>query len=366
MQDNSRFCGKTGRTRRHFSPPLLIVLLLLSLSGPVIVRTHGAPAKYFDPQSRPSRTVNPSSGEGHMLFGDFKVDDSKVSGPKPETFTIILYTITNSVVARDTVSNRGRYRFLNVQNGDYYIIVEVDNREVARLSVKVMDPQKTEIRHDIELEWRGDPVAGESKKGSATVAAGYDKRTLANQALFDKALDAIRKNDARQAGALLNQVVSADARDFEAWTELGTLYFKQDKTGDAEKAYTHALTERPTYLLALLNLGRLRISLKNFEGAIECLSRAVEVEPQSADANFFLGEAYLQIRKGSKAVGYLNEAIRLDPVGKADAHLRLAALYRAAGLKDKAWAEYEQFLAKKPDYPEKKMIQQYITENKKP
>jgi tetratricopeptide (TPR) repeat protein len=110
----------------------------------------------------------------------------------------------------------------------------------------------------------------------------------------------------------------------------------------------------------------LRISQKNFEGAIEPFSQAVEVEPQSADANFFLGEAYLQIKKGSKAVGYFNEAIRLDPVGKAEAHLRLAALYRAAGMKDKAVAEYEQFLAKKPDYPERKMIQQYIIENKKP
>ncbi len=61
----------------------------------------------------------------------------------------------------------------------------------------------------------------------------------------------------------------------------------------------------------------------------------------------------------------LNEAIRLDPVGKAEAHLRLAALYNAARMRDKAAAEYEQFLAKKPDYPEKKALEQYIRENKK-
>lgn len=365
MQINTRFRSRDGRIRRHFSLASLIAVLVYSLSGGVTART-GAPGNYFDPQSRQGRTANPSSGEGHTLFGDFKVDDSKVSGPKPETFSIILYTLANAVVARDTVSNRGRYRFLNLPNGDYYIVVEMENREIARLSVRVFDPQKTDIRHDIELEWSGGPAAGEPKKGSATVAVGYDNRTSANKALFDKALDAIRRNDARQAIALLNQIVSADARDFEAWTELGTLYFKQDKLGDAEKAYLRALTERPNSLLTLLNLGKLRISQKNFDGAIESLSKAVEVEPQSADANFFLGEAWLQIKKGSKAVGYFNEAIRLDPIGKAEAHLRLAALYRAAGVKDKAVAEYEQFLAKKPDYQDKKMIQQYITENKKP
>jgi Tfp pilus assembly protein PilF len=91
----------------------------------------------------------------------------------------------------------------------------------------------------------------------------------------------------------------------------------------------------------------------------------VQVHPGSSDAQYLLGESYLQIKKGSKAVGYLNEAIRLDPIGKADAHLRLAALYNGAGMKDRAAAEYEQFLAKKPDYADKKKLEQYIKDNKK-
>ena len=105
---------------------------------------------------------------------------------------------------------------------------------------------------------------------------------------------------------------------------------------------------------------------KNFEGAIEPLTTAVTVQPTSADANYYLGEAYLQIKKGSKAVGYLYEALKLDPVGKADAHLRLATLYNAVGLKDKAAAEYEQFLKKVPGYPDKKKLEAYIAANKKP
>ena len=77
-------------------------------------------------------------------------------------------------------------------------------------------------------------------------------------------------------------------------------------------------------------------------------------------------QAYLQIKKGSLAVGYLNEAIKLDPMGMADAHLRLAVLYNAVGMKDKAAAEYEEFLKKRPDDPEKQQLQAYITANKKP
>lgn len=354
MQNHTRFGSKTERTKLWL--PLLLMLLML------FAQTGGASSNYVTHQSRGRTTP---SGDGSTVYGDFKVDDSKVSGPKPESFTVILYTNANVVVARDTVANRGRYRFLNVPNGEYFIVIEADNLEVARMPLQLQQMQKTDVRRDIELEWRGNPATGGPNKGGATVAVGYGNRTPANQALFDKALEAIKRNDAKQAIAWLNQIVSADAKDFEAWTELGTLYFKQDKLGDAEKAYLRALTERPSSLLTLLNLGKLRISQKNFESAIESLSKAVEVEPQSADANFFLGEAYLQVKKGSKAVGYFTEAIRLDPIGKAEAHLRLAALYRAAGVKDKAVAEYEQFLAKKPDYPDKKMIQQYISENKK-
>ena len=72
----------------------------------------------------------------------------------------------------------------------------------------------------------------------------------------------------------------------------------------------------------------------------------MKADPKSATANYFLGEAYLALKKGSKAVGYLNEALKLDPIGMADAHLRLAALYNLAGYKDRAAAEYEQFLTK--------------------
>ena len=90
------------------------------------------------------------------------------------------------------------------------------------------------------------------------------------------------------------------------------------------------------------------------------------MEPTSPQANYFLGEAYLQVKLGSRAVPYLNEAIRLDPMGMADAHLRLAALYNARDLKDKAASEYVEFLKQRPDYPEKKKLEAYITTNKKP
>lgn len=47
-------------------------------------------------------------------------------------------------------------------------------------------------------------------------------------------------------------------------------------------------------------------------------------------------------------------------------HLRLALLYNAAGMKDKAAIEYDEFLKKKPAYPDRMKLERYIADNKKP
>src|SRR5258705_480794 len=141
-------------------------------------------------------------------------------------------------------------------------------------------------------------------------------------------------------------------------------FFNLGKLKDAEKACLRAIDEKPTFILPLLNLAKIRMANKNYEGAIEALDGAIKIEPTNAMANYLLGEAYLQIKKGSKAVGYLYQALKLDPNGMAEAHLRLAVLYNGAGMKDKAAVEYELFLKKKPDYQERKKLEAYIEANK--
>jgi tetratricopeptide (TPR) repeat protein len=309
--------------------------------------------------------VSAQAGGGHTLFGDFKVEEERGGEIKTQTFQISLYAITGRQISRQTIGNNSRYRFFDVTNGEYYILVELEGQEVARIQFMVAENQRTDIQRDIQLEWRRAPGVSSNPRAGTVSAEEYYKRGAATSSLFDKAQEAARKKDYNQAASLFEQVVAADRGDFVAWTQLATLYWKNDKTEAAEKTYLQALEIKPDFILAFVNLGKLRIAVKNFQGAIDLLTKAVEAHPKSADVNLYLGEAYLQIKKGSKAVGYFNEAIRLDPIGKSEAHLRLATLYNAAGLKERAAAEYEQYLSKNPDTPMKKEIQKYISENKK-
>jgi tetratricopeptide (TPR) repeat protein len=304
------------------------------------------------------------AGTGNTIFGDLKVDESQASPNVSRTYQVLLYNIIGNVIDRQVITNNGRYRFFNVGNGEYVLAVEFESTEVARIPLRLSYPQKTDVRQDISLEWKADSTRPRGPKSMTIAASPIYDRPAENQQIFQKAEHEVSKKNYAEAVLLFNQIVDRDVKDFEAWTELGSAYFNLGKLKDAEKAWLGAIDQKPTFILPFLNLAKVRMAIKNYEGAIEALDGAIKIQPTSAMANYLLGEAYLQIKKGSKAVGYLYEALKLDPNGMAEAHLRLATLYNGAVMKEKAAVEYEQFLKKKPDYQERKKLEEYIAANK--
>jgi tetratricopeptide (TPR) repeat protein len=305
-------------------------------------------------------------GGGHTLYGDLKVAPRGDTGLRPQTFQVVLYTSAGIVVGRQAVPANGRYQFMNVRNGRYDLAVELEEREIYRVPLTIFMLKKTEIQRDLAFEWREAPRPRE-KSDSPTVPVGeLYSRSPENADRWKKALEAGAAGDGAAAQKYLELIVAMDPRDFQAWTELGSAHYNRGDFGEAEKAYQRALKENDSCELALLNYAKLKIAQRNYDSAIEMLSRSIEIKPERAEAHLLLGEAYLQIKKGSKAVQPLNEALRLDPAGMAEAHLRLAALYDGAGLKEKAAVEYEMFLANRPDYPDREKLLQYIKANKKP
>ena len=308
-------------------------------------------------------SVNGRSG-GHSVYGDVAVEGDQTSKGRPVKVDLTLYSEARTVIERNTVFGSGRYRFNNLPGGIYEIVAEVEAREVARVRVDLRSPLVDDVRQDLTFGWTsGGPV---SSKGSAISAADHYERNSANAALLVKAGSAIDAKQYDQGVELLKKIIASDPRDFQVWTELGNVHLLQNKYSEAESEYLRAIDLHADFFPALLNLGRAEIAQQKYDVAIEVLGRAVKLRPASATANYVLGESYLQVKKGSVAVGYLNEALRLDPKGMAEVHLRLALLYNAAGMKDKAAAEYDAYLKKVPDYQDRKKLEQYILANKKP
>jgi len=306
-------------------------------------------------------------GGGHTLFGDLNVEQEEGSGLRSQTFQVILYHFTSGhIFSRQTVSANGRYRFLDVRNGEYDLVIELYDREVGRIHFILREAAKTDIRRDLHLAWQTTPTQVKLERKVETISAKeFYQRSPENEELWEEAMEASTGKDRQRAIDNLLQIVNSDREDFQAWTDLGTLRFKRGEHRKAQEAYQHALQAQPTYLLAMLNLGKLQIARRKYREAIDVLVRAVEESPRSSEAHYLLGETYLLSKKGSNAVKSLNEALRLDPVGKADAHLRLGALYDRAGMKERAAEEFTRYLEKKPDYPRKAGLRSYIRLNRK-
>ena len=301
---------------------------------------------------------------GRTLFGDIRItgEDNNLV---PKEVTLILRRAPDGEVGRQTVSSRGRYRFTNLINGEYEIVIEVDGKEIGRMTPIFMrdrDLSNSPYGFQVDLDFKWKPGSSATPAGGVISAADVYERPAATRSQFQKAEDLVGKKKYDQAADLLKQIVETDKNDFQAWNALGTIYYAQQKLDEAENAYSKAVEVHPDSPRAQLNLGRVRSSQKKFEEAVEPLTKAVELQPTSGDANYFLGECYLQLKKGSKAIPYLNEAAKL---GRPDAHLRLGWLYNAAGMKDKAALEYEEYLKKNPDYPERNKLKEYIAANKK-
>jgi len=68
-------------------------------------------------------SLHAQTGGGHTLYGDLKVDESKITGLKPMSFEVVLFSRNGSVLGRQTVPKNGRFRFENLSNGTFFIIV---------------------------------------------------------------------------------------------------------------------------------------------------------------------------------------------------------------------------------------------------
>lgn len=271
------------------------------------------------------------------------------------TIRILLSGVTSE---QTTAKDTGFYVVRNVPRENVVLVVEIDGAEVARQTI-IASPMGNP-RVDVTVPM----TSFRSTSPPAVVAANAAfKRTPKSEELYQQALSAVKAKDVNKALSLFNQVLEIEPKDFVAWTELGSLYFRENSLDNAEACYFKAIELKRDYALALLNLGKLYVSKKQYDNAILALSNAAKSSPDSPDVHHFLGESYLQIKKGSLAVGSLNEAIRLAPEEKADLHLRLASLYDSAGMKAKAAAEYKSFLAKRPNHAEKQTLEKYIRDN---
>lgn len=314
------------------------------------------------PDGLPSRIGGPSCTNSNgrpvgTVTGFLHVNGVSNTGTTP-TYSVALYA-EGTFFARRRLKNGGSFAFYCVPRSNVSIIGEVDSTEVINLPIGTLSASTTQQDVNINLS---DLSGAKQRTGVVSAQIAYN-RSKENEARFDKALDQIHDKNNDKAEAALKQIVEDDPKDWPAWIVLGNLNFNASRFPEAAEAYSTAIALKGDQLSPQIGLARAYIGTKQFDKAEEVLLKAQTLQPTSADVYHYLGETYLQSRKGTLAIEHFRKAIELSPAEKADLHLRIGGLYRAAGAKDLAAKEFKDFLQKRPDYPQRKEMEKYISEN---
>jgi tetratricopeptide (TPR) repeat protein len=142
-------------------------------------------------------------------------------------------------------------------------------------------------------------------------------RLRESESLFQKGLEM------EEAGAPAAQVIetylkvlSLNPEAAGALVNLGTIYYRQRKFGEAEKYYRAAIEADPSYPLAQFNLGNLYDEQGRVVEALDHYRRALNLNPQYADAHFNLALLCERTGETLKAVHHWKHYLKLDHTGQ--------------------------------------------------
>jgi cytochrome c-type biogenesis protein CcmH/NrfG len=173
-----------------------------------------------------------------------------------------------------------------------------------------------------------------------------------------------------------------DNPDWMRWNNLGIAYLDQLQYSDAVQAFAQVVKLRPDYPDGYINIALTNIEWEKYASARASLEKALELNPTSARAFYYLalverraghydaevddlkkviaqypqsrdarrelGISYYQQRRPQEAMEQFEALQAIDPDDLA-AHYNLSLLYRRMGMKDKAKEQSALFVTKKVD-----------------
>ncbi len=108
--------------------------------------------------------------------------------------------------------------------------------------------------------------------------------------------------------------------DPEIWNFLGLAYWNKGDLENAQRAYKKSIELDRKYPIPLNNLGTLHLyqyqrtnDQTEYNKALDCFKKAIELDPFYSEAHHGLGVAYVGARKYDSAIGCFKKALELRP-----------------------------------------------------
>ncbi len=111
---------------------------------------------------------------------------------------------------------------------------------------------------------------------------------------------------------------------------------------EAEKEYKAALAENPLDEKSEGRLGDIALKRSDLKSAAAYYSRALEMQPNDADANLGMAKILMSTHEPQKAEPYLQHAAEVEPFNPGT-HYRLSVVYREVGRTEESRRELAEF-----------------------
>ena len=286
---------------------------------------------------------------------------------------------TRAALKLDDKSFTARFqlgRFLLLMGGQANLTEAVTHLQKAI----ELQPRQYDVRFELIEAYR---AMGSKAEASSQLDFLWDSLPSDPRVFYTSALLATDRDD--MAGAIkdFHEALRRDPTMLDAWRDLGLVFVKLQRWPEAVEAFSELARRQSDsveaayfHALALFNNGQVAEAEKEVRRALrinagaaeadtllgvilasrgnanseasEALMQAVALNPNSFDANFYLGRVEYALRDYAGAAKSLRAAVNLNP-RHAEARFFLGTVLEAAGDSKAALAEYQELVKLEPD-----------------
>lgn len=293
------------------------------------------------------------------------------SGRPLSEMRVMLKNGTYSEIASGLTDGSGRFRFLNLASGNYYVEVEPGATEYERQTARIAAIPFIErgghgeiFRIDIVLvPRRSSSTLFGTINNTNAVVFHQDVPEVAKRE-FEQGIKNLDRGSFDGAARSLKRAIELFPDYYDALERLGTEYVAHDDAKSGLPLLTRAVEINRDGWRAFYSLGIAQYKINQQAESVKALHRAVELNPDSPNANMWLGMVLAtDPAMLSAAIQSLEKASKMakDPL-PGQAYYYLGGLYIKNNQYKEAADAFETLLRVSPDVGERDKIKQMIAQ----
>ena len=216
----------------------------------------------------------------------------------------------------------------------------------GRLDFELTDEEREQLREDAANAERRQQSAAEVRLN------------------LEQGLQFFNQGEYEQALAVFNTALELDDQQPALWANLGNTYSKLNQDEQAIEAYQKALDLAPEDPTLYQNMGGLYASMGDTGKAQELYQKAVSLsaygDPRDAAVNYYnMGVTFINSGKTEEAIESLTKALEADPE-YAEAHYQLGLSMLGTGQMEESAGHLKQYLELTPEGPNAEVAKQLV------